>query len=591
MQPEDAGAGGNNKKVKKKKSERPGGENEKVDHEKNENSPQNPTSPTADDGAPQDGGAEGEETAGDGGSCEDKPGAAPQYWDADGFPVHSARHRRVPVAILSRSCVGRERVFDARTGEALAVAWGIERSAPLLRGRKFLVLTDHSSLRFLLAATSGRLARMCCTLCEFQFRVKYRKGSLNQVADALSRWPPPGDCPEEELILLLGTWSGAGEPEPELTGDVIGFVEKNAENGEQPDSAEEQAEQQPSSGEEQDEKTRKETCEFVHERLGAPSAEKFGKFLRGAGLGKLAHLAPEVARESEDRAQFRKPPKNFTSLIPEQDFNAELQADFYTEGQESFLILVEKSTLYVVLVHVKEGEKAAAAIRGLSAYALFFGFPQRLFSDGGAAFVAEETVAFCADHNVEQGTCPQADSHAGTAEACIKVAKALVRSEAMRKMEPAERARAGTEALNALPSSGVSSSAYERVFGSVSQLPDVFGDAGVRAYLEQQQPGENAKTGLERRTEARAEFYKMRCSRRLAAILKTKKKGGKLQDRKQLFLPLENCWYWSERKEKPSDSRWLKGEVVWHSAGQVRVKKPQSARTALFPERWVRARG
>ena len=60
------------------------------------------------------------------------------------------------------------------------------------------------------------------------------------------------------------------------------------------------------------------------------------------------------------------------------------------------------------------------------------------------------------------------------------------------------------------------------------------------------------------------------------------------QDRKQ-FLPLEKCWYWSERKEKPTDSRWLKGEVVWHSAGPA-GKAASSLSTKLCPLATLRSK-
>ena len=49
--------------------------------------------------------------------------------------------------------------------------------------------TDHSPLRYLMAKkdTKPRLMRWVLLLQEFDFEVKYRKGTKNQAADHLSR--------------------------------------------------------------------------------------------------------------------------------------------------------------------------------------------------------------------------------------------------------------------------------------------------------------------------------------------------------------------------------------------------------------------
>ncbi|KMQ88587.1 reverse ribonuclease integrase [Lasius niger] len=58
-------------------------------------------------------------------------------------------------------------------------------------GYAFTVITDHQSLKWLqhLEAPSGRLARWLFKLQQYDFDVKYRRDTLNQVADALSRQP------------------------------------------------------------------------------------------------------------------------------------------------------------------------------------------------------------------------------------------------------------------------------------------------------------------------------------------------------------------------------------------------------------------
>jgi hypothetical protein len=69
--------------------------------------------------------------------------------------------------------------------------WGIEKMRPYLEGYRFTVLTDHQSLKWLQAIKNptGRLLRWAIFLQQHDFDIRYRKGVLNRVADALSRQP------------------------------------------------------------------------------------------------------------------------------------------------------------------------------------------------------------------------------------------------------------------------------------------------------------------------------------------------------------------------------------------------------------------
>ena len=60
---------------------------------------------------------------------------------------------------------------------------------PYLIYEKFTVHTDHAALAWLFSIEdpSGRLMRWRIRLCEYNFQIKYKKGSQNAQADALSR--------------------------------------------------------------------------------------------------------------------------------------------------------------------------------------------------------------------------------------------------------------------------------------------------------------------------------------------------------------------------------------------------------------------
>jgi len=95
------------------------------------------------------------------------------------------------IAYASRTLNTAEKNYSATELECLAVIWGIRRMRDYLEGYPFTVITDHQSLKWLqkLDAPTGRLGRWAFELQQFDIEIKYRKGALNRVADALSRQP------------------------------------------------------------------------------------------------------------------------------------------------------------------------------------------------------------------------------------------------------------------------------------------------------------------------------------------------------------------------------------------------------------------
>ena len=65
-----------------------------------------------------------------------------------------------------------------------------------LLGRKFVVRSDHESLKWLysLKEPKHRIARWIEVLSEFDFELEYRPGRKHSNADAMSRCPNPRQC-------------------------------------------------------------------------------------------------------------------------------------------------------------------------------------------------------------------------------------------------------------------------------------------------------------------------------------------------------------------------------------------------------------
>ena len=116
------------------------------------------------------------------------------------------------MAYASRALSPAEQKYSVGEREALACIWACDKWHIFLFGRRCLLRTDHQALTSLLSASgtgqrSLRLHRWMERLCRYTFRVEYRPGRCNQVADLLSRSPAPieepGDCVVLDQISLV----------------------------------------------------------------------------------------------------------------------------------------------------------------------------------------------------------------------------------------------------------------------------------------------------------------------------------------------------------------------------------------------------
>lgn len=93
------------------------------------------------------------------------------------------------IAYASRVLTKAERQYCATRRELLALVWSVRQFRAYLWGRKFVVRTDHSALRWLRSFKDpqGQVARWLEILAEFDFDVIHRPGLRHGNADALSR--------------------------------------------------------------------------------------------------------------------------------------------------------------------------------------------------------------------------------------------------------------------------------------------------------------------------------------------------------------------------------------------------------------------
>lgn len=99
------------------------------------------------------------------------------------------------VAYASKVLSKSEKKYCVTRKELLAVVTFIKHFRPFLYGHKFLVRTDHSSLKWFLRFKDpeGQLARWIEVISTYNMEIEHRAGKLHGNADGLSR-VPCGQC-------------------------------------------------------------------------------------------------------------------------------------------------------------------------------------------------------------------------------------------------------------------------------------------------------------------------------------------------------------------------------------------------------------
>ena len=96
-----------------------------------------------------------------------------------------------PVALASRTLTKTERSYCVTRKEMLALVNFVKHFKHYLYGRKFLVRTDHSSLKWLMNFKNpeGQIARWIEVLASYDMKVQHRPGRQHGNADGVSRIP------------------------------------------------------------------------------------------------------------------------------------------------------------------------------------------------------------------------------------------------------------------------------------------------------------------------------------------------------------------------------------------------------------------
>ena len=92
-----------------------------------------------------------------------------------------------PIAFWSKKFSAQALNWHTIEKEGYAIYAGVHRFAYYLIGKSFIIETDHNNLRWMEASEVPKIVRWRIYLQSFDFKIRHIKGSMNTVADALSR--------------------------------------------------------------------------------------------------------------------------------------------------------------------------------------------------------------------------------------------------------------------------------------------------------------------------------------------------------------------------------------------------------------------
>lgn len=105
-----------------------------------------------------------------------------------------------PIEFVSKKLTEVEERWPVREKEAFAIIYALNKFDPFVRTRPFTVHTDHQSLKWMLGARTGKVARWASRLAEYDMQVFWKRGKQLEHVDFLSRQIDPDVDIQDRMV-------------------------------------------------------------------------------------------------------------------------------------------------------------------------------------------------------------------------------------------------------------------------------------------------------------------------------------------------------------------------------------------------------
>lgn len=373
--------------------------------------------------------------------------------DSSGKPMER------PITFISRSLTAAEKNYSQLEREALAIIFCVTKLRDYLYGKKFTLMTDHQPLTTLLAPNkpvppmaAARIQRWALLLNAFQYEIKFRKGSANQNADALSRSPLPNTknetpVPTEYVLLIKNIDKGpvTSDKLEKLTtldptlSKVLHYMRKGFPTTKMEGELEVYRRRQI-------ELSNFDNVLFMGNRLIIPKAcqEDFLKELHNThqGIVQMKSLArsriwwPNINQEIEEITK-QCPICQENSSMPAAKFQSwpetkqpwhRVHADFAGPIEGKYLFIVVDSHSKWMEVDVTRSTSSEAVITSLRNHIARYGIMLTLVTDNGTCFTSQEFKNFVMTNGIKHlTTAPYHPQSNGQAERSVRTIKSRLK--------------------------------------------------------------------------------------------------------------------------------------------------------------------
>lgn len=108
-----------------------------------------------------------------------------------------------PIEFTSKKFSECQLRWPVREKEAYAIIHALQKFDPFLRGRRFIVHTDHQSLKWLMDATTGKIARWASRLAEYDMDIYWKRGAELQHVDFFSRYIDEDPALQDRMCMAI----------------------------------------------------------------------------------------------------------------------------------------------------------------------------------------------------------------------------------------------------------------------------------------------------------------------------------------------------------------------------------------------------